>query len=233
MPAYQSYFDNFFATLPMSRHNFKALGTSALTKGRKADLGAAFTSIFTELESALGGFDESLRDANESTSGDTLEFGAARAKWLDFVDDTMKDYVTPRLRKLPIYADFKKYTKTKLAGRDQTRLLDDSKLLLPLYTEHATALGSPTLAAEAQKAYQLLAKAQTTRSETEGGISQARIHLAADWQALARALRRFKAQLELKFDSPLEVYSFFDFGKANKYTTSKKKQDSGLPQPEA
>jgi hypothetical protein len=212
MAAYQSYFDNFFATLPMSRSNFKAMGTGALTKGRNANLGAVFTPILAELETSLDNFDENLREATESTSGDTLKFGEARLKWLDFVDDTMKDYVTPKLRKLPIYADFKKYTKTKLARRDQTRLLDDSGLLLDLYAEHAAALGYPTLPTVAGQAFQPLQQADQDRTEGEDDINKGRIHLAEDWVAVARALRRFKAQLELKFDNPKEVYSFFNFG---------------------
>jgi hypothetical protein len=220
MPAYQSYFDNFFATLPLSRTNFKALGTFALTTAQQAGLGAEFTAHLTELQAAVNGFDEKLTEADESTSGDTAAFRTARQKWLEFVDDTMKDYVTPRLRKLPAYADFKKYGKSKLGVLDQPQLLQDSKLLLALYTEHAGALGNPGLPAQAQAAYRALDAAYEARTITEAGISDARVGLSADWLRLARALRRLKAQLELKYELPEEVYRFFDFSKT--YSVAKK-----------
>jgi hypothetical protein len=222
MPAYQSYFDNFFATLPVSRTNFKALGTATLTTAKEAGLGAEFTAHLTELQAALDGFDEKLTEADESTSGDTAAFRAARKTWLEFVDDTMKDFVTPRLRKLPAYADFKKYGKSKLGALDQPRLLQDSKLLLALYTEHAGALGSPTLLAAAQAAYQALTTAHQARTTTEASISDARVSLSTDWLRLARALRRFKAQLELKYEQPEEVYRFFNFGKVNKGASARR-----------
>jgi hypothetical protein len=109
MPAYQTYFDNFFATLPMSRTNFKALGTATHTAVKQAELGAEFNSHLTALDAALNGFDVNLTEADESTSGGTEAFRTARTKWLEFVDDAMKDYVTPKLRKLPAYANFRKY----------------------------------------------------------------------------------------------------------------------------
>jgi hypothetical protein len=216
MPAYQTYFDNFFATLPMSRTNFKALGTGTLTTARQAGLGAEFAAHLTTLETALNGFNDNLTDADESTAGGTGAFRVARKAWLEFVDDTMKDYVTPRLRKLPVYADFKKYGKSKLAALDQPALLQDSKLLLDLYTQHAAALGQPTLPTEAQAAYQQLATADTARDTTGAAISEARVALSADWLTLARALYRLKAQLELTYDDPKQVYRFFDFSKTNK-----------------
>ncbi|PJJ59077.1 hypothetical protein [Hymenobacter chitinivorans] len=213
MSAYQSYFDNFFAALPMSRTNFKALGTATHLAVKQADLGAEFTNHLAALEAALNGFDVNLTDADESTSGGTEAFRAARKQWLEFVDDAMKDYVTPKLRKLPAYADFKKYSKSKLAGLDQPELLQDSKLLLDLYAKHAADLGQPGLPAAAKAAYQQLAAAHETRGTAGAAISQARVALSADWLKLARALRRLKAQLELRFEEPQEVYRFFDFGK--------------------
>jgi len=213
MPAYQSYFDNFFATLPISRVNFKALGTSALTAGRQAGLGPEFTAHFTALEAALNGFDENLGEADESTAGDTEAFRTARKNWLTFVDDATKDHVTPKLRKLPIYADFRKYFKSKLALLSQPELLQESKQLLALYTEHAAALNHAPLVAEAQAVYQQLTATDESRSTAGSAISGARVALTADWLALARALRRFKAQLELTFNDSAEVYRFFDFGK--------------------
>ncbi|RYU76091.1 hypothetical protein [Hymenobacter persicinus] len=213
MPAYQTYFDNFFAALPMSRTNFKALGTATHTAVQQAKLGAEFTPRLTELQAALDGFDENLTDAAESTAGSTAAFRAARKQWLEFVDDTMKDYVTPKLRKLPAYADFKKYNKSKLGLLDQARLLQDSKLLLDLYATHAAALAYPGLPAAAQAAYQPLVAADHSRGTAGAARSQARVALSADWLTLARALRRLKAQLELRYDDPAQVYRFFDFGK--------------------
>lgn len=211
MPAYQTYFDNFFATLPMSRVNFKQLGTTTLTRLREAKLGATFAPHETALQTALDGFDDNLTDADESTSGDTAAFRAARKEWLAFVDDTMKDYVTPKLRKLPVYADFKKYQKGKLGKLGQAELLQESKQLLGLYEEHATTMKYPDLPTDARQRYQQLTDAHEDRSGTEAGIDQARVALAADWLTLARALRRLKAQLELKFEEAAEVYRFFDF----------------------
>ncbi|WP_400191955.1 hypothetical protein [Hymenobacter sp. B81] len=216
MPAYQSYFDHFFATLPLSRVNFKASGTSTLAALREADLGTAFAPHLTELEAALAGFDDALTEADAPTAGDTAAFRAARKAWLAFVDDTMKDYVTPKLRRLPAYADFRRYGKSRLAALAQADLLQDSQQLLALYTEHAAALGRPTLPAEARAAYQPLPDAWDARDTTDAGIAAARTDLSADWLALARALRRVKAQLELRFDEPAEVYRFFDFSKVRK-----------------
>ncbi|OON65863.1 hypothetical protein [Hymenobacter sp. CRA2] len=213
MPAYQSYFDNFFATLPLSRVNFKQLGTATLGALREAQLGKEFAPHEAELTAALAGFDVNLTDAAESTSGDTAALRAARQQWLSFVDDTMKDYVTPRLRKLPVYADFKKYQKSKLAALPHAELLQQGKQLLGLYEQHAAALQYPTLPADAQAVYAQLTVAHEERGTAGAAIQGARVALAADWLKLARALWRLKAQLELRFEEPAEVYRFFDFGK--------------------
>ncbi|KAA9332333.1 hypothetical protein F0P96_12710 [Hymenobacter busanensis] len=231
MPAYQSYFDHFFATLPISRVNFKALGTATLASLRQAQLGADFTAHETALQAALAGFDENLTDAGESTSGGTAAYRAARKQWLAFVDDTMKDHVTPKLRKLPVYADFKQYQKSKLAGLTQAELLLEAKKLLALYEQHAAALGHATLPAEAQAAYRQLAATTEARTTADAAIDQARVALSADWLALARALRRLKAQLELRFDDAEQVYRFFDFGKVQKGSSARRaaKQPSVAP----
>lgn len=212
MPAYQTYFDHFFATLPMSRVNFKQLGSTALTRLREASLGGEFRPHEDALQTALDGFDDNLTDADESTAGDTEAFRAARKQWLAFVDDTMQDYVTPKLRKLPVYADFKRYQKSKLSKLAQAELLQESKPLLNLYQEHAAALQYPTVHADAKRLLEQLTLAHEERSGTEAGIDGARVALAADWLRLAQALRRLKAQLELRFEEPKEVYRFFDFG---------------------
>ena len=68
--------------------------------------------------------------------------------------------------------------------------------------------------ADAQHLYDALAAADETRDQQDGAITDAQLGLADDRAAIARAQRRLKAQLELKFDDPEKVYSFFDFSKA-------------------
>ena len=211
--AYSTYFDNLFLSLRMARPDYKAQAQYSLRTIRQAALGAAFTPLLAALETAIDGFDEHLTDRNQSTAGGTEAFYKARTAWLAFVDDTMKDYVTPKLRKLPVYADFKKYGKSKLAARNQPTLLTDSKLLLALYGANQAAL-YPTLGADAQKLYAALDAADDSRDTQDGTITDAQLALADDRNAIAHAQRRLKAQLELKFDEPEKVYSFFDFAKA-------------------
>ncbi|GAA4039143.1 hypothetical protein GCM10022409_26000 [Hymenobacter glaciei] len=220
--AYSTYFDNLFLSLRMARPEYKAQAQYTLRTLREAALGAAFTPLLAELETAIAGFDENLTDRNQSTAGGTEAFHAARAKWLEFVDDTMKDYVTPKLRKLPVYADFKKFGKSKLAGRNQPKLLTDSKLLLNLYVANQAAL-YPTLGADAQQLYAALDAADETRDTQDGDITDAQLALADDRAAIARAQHRLKAQLELKFEQPEKVYSFFDFAKAEYARKAQKK----------
>ena len=177
--AYSTYFDNLFLSLRMARPEFKAQAQYSLRTIRQAALGAAFTPLLTELETAITGFDENLTDSNQSTAGGTEAFHKARTKWLEFVDDTMKDYVTPKLRKLPSYADFKKFGKSKFARLDQSTLLTNSKVLLDLYKTHQNAL-YPDLGADAQKFYDALDTADDTRDQQDGDISEAQLGLADD-----------------------------------------------------
>ncbi len=211
--AYSTYFDNLFLSLRMARPDYKAQAQYSLRTIRQAALGAAFTPLLAELETAIDGFDEHLTDRNQSTAGGTEAFHKARMAWLAFVDDTMKDYVTPKLRKLSVYADFKKFGKSRLAALNQPTLLTDSKLLLALYVANQAAL-YPTLGADAQKLYDALDAADDSRDTQDGTITDAQLALADDRAAIAHAQRRLKAQLELKFDEPEKVYSFFDFSKA-------------------
>lgn len=211
--AYSTYFDNLFLSLRMARPEFKAQAQYSVRTIRQAALGAAFTPLLAELETAITGFDENLTDSNQSTAGGTEAFHKARTAWLEFVDDTMKDYVTPKLRKLSIYADFKKFSKSKLGDLRQPKLLTDSKVLLDLYKTHQNAL-YPDLGADAQKLYDALDAADGTRDQQDGDISGAQLGLLDDRAAIARAQRRLKAQLELKFEDAEKVYSYFDFSKA-------------------
>ncbi|GAB2958603.1 hypothetical protein GCM10027048_27060 [Hymenobacter coalescens] len=211
MPAYPRYFDHFFATQRISRFRFRALGNYALTQLREANLSAAFAPHAAELQAALNGFEpDLLRGIAHAPAGGTTAFRVARKQWLAFVDDAMKDYVTPRLRKLPVYAEFRQYRKSRLRALDHTTLLLHSRTLLNLYESHQAALHAEDLCADAQRLFRRLAHADESRTIAEAISDQARMARSADWLALARALRRFKAQLELHFDDPAEVYRFFD-----------------------
>ena len=211
--AYSTYFDNLFLALRMARPAYKAQAQYSLLAAREATLGAAFTPLLAELETAIAGFDENLSDRNQSTAGGTDAFRLARTEFLEFVDDTLKDYITPKLRKLPVYADFKKFGKSKMAALKQPELLTQAKALLKLYLDHQAAL-YPTLGADAKKRYEALTAADQTRDSQEATISDAILDLADDRAAIARAQRRLKAQLELTFEKPAKVYSFFDFSAA-------------------
>ncbi len=218
---YSTYFDNLFLALRMARPDFKAQAQYALRAGRTAALGNAFDPLLAALETAIAGFDENLTDRNESTAGHTDAYRVARAAWLAFVDDAMKDYVTPRLRKLPVYADFKNFGKAKLGALRQPELLAESRALVALYAAHQADL-LPTLAADAQAKLDAVVAADATRDAHSATTSAAILGLADDRAAIARAQHRLKAQLELAFDSPAKVYSFFDFSKAE--AARKKKQ---------
>ncbi|MDO7850750.1 hypothetical protein [Hymenobacter convexus] len=218
-----TYFENPFLTLSMARPAYKAQAAYSLRAGREASLGAAFTPLLAALETAINGFDENLTDGGQSTAGGTDAYHAARTAWLDFVGDTMLDYVTPKLRKLPVFADFKKFGKSKLKALDQGTLLTQSQTLLKLYHAQQAALKYPTLGAEADALYQALAAADETRDTQAATITDARLDLTADRRAIARAQRRLKAQLELAFEEPEKVYSFFDFSAAESARKSAKK----------
>ncbi|WP_046245806.1 hypothetical protein [Hymenobacter terrenus] len=220
--AYATYFDNPFLALRMARPAYKAQAEYALRSGREAALGAAFAPLLAELETAIAGFDENLTDSRQSTAGGTDAFRQARTEWLEFVDDAMKDYVTPKLRKLPIYADFKKFGKSKLAALPQPELLTTSKALVALYLAQQAALGTD-LATGAQAKYAALVAADDSRDTQDANIADARLDLTDDRAAIARAQRRFKAQLELTFDSPEKVYSFFDFSASKEAKKARKK----------
>jgi hypothetical protein len=222
--AYHSYFDNFFEHLRMDRPAYKAQAQYSLRAVREATLGAVFTPLLAELETAIAGFDENLTERNQSTAGGTMAFREARKQWLTFVDDTLKDYVTPKLRKLPVYADFKKYGKSRLAALNQPTLLTTSKDLLKLYAAQQGGL-YPTLTADAQALYDALAGADETRDTQDSTIDEARLDLADDRRAIAAAQRRLKAQLELTFDDADKVYSFFDFSASKEAKNARKKAE--------
>ena len=208
--AYFTYFENPFRTLRMGRPAFKAQGQYTHRAIAEAALGKAFDPLLAALDQALAGFDENLATRNQPTAGTTEAWRTARTEWLTFVEDTAIDYVKP---KLPAYADFKKYGKSKLAELDQDHLLTDSADLLKLYAAHQDAL-YPGLVADAQKKLKALGTLDDTRDRSDSTTAAAILDLGADWEAIARAQRRLKAQLELTFDDPEKVCSFFDFSKA-------------------
>jgi hypothetical protein len=222
--AYSTYFNNLFLALRMARPDYKAQALSCLRAGREAALGAAFAPLLAELDTAITGFDENLSDSGRSTAGETGAYRLARTEWLAFVDDTMKDYVTPKLRKLPVYADFQKFGKSKLAKLDQDALLTNSATLVKLYLAQQAAL-YPTLGQDAAAKLQALADVDETRDTQGATITDARLDLADDRAAIARAQRRFKAQLELTFDSEEKVYSFFDFSATKEARQARKKAE--------
>jgi len=227
--AYFTYFTNPFESLRMDRPAYKAQAEYSHRAVTTAALGAAFTPLLAELQTAIDGFDENLADRNQSTAGGTDAYHAARLEWLAFVDDTMKDYITPKLRKLPVYADFKKFGKSKLSALRQPKLLTESKALLALYHDHQDAL-YPTLVKDAEKKYTALTTIDETRDTQEAKITEAALDLADDRAAIARAQRRLKAQLELKFEDEKKVYSFFDFSAAT-VTKSGKVKTVVVPKP--
>lgn len=220
---YRSEFDNFFANLAISRVNYKALATFSLRKAQGAGLPATFTPTLSSLGTHIDAFDENLIERLDPTAGTTLAFQEARKKWLTFVDDTMKDLVTPKLRKLPAFADFKKLSKSRLRNLAQDDLLVESKALLVLYTDNATALGVPTLVANAQEVYDALVAADETRDEQTSTRDDATLALAGDRDDIAADLFALKCQLHLRFpNDPDKVYSFFDFSKVRPSGSKKK-----------
>ena len=221
--AYASYFDNPFLALRMGRPAYKAQARYTLKAVGDADLGKAFEPLLAELAAAIAGFDENLLERGQPTAGATGAYHQARTAWLEFVDDTMKDYVTPKLRKLPVYADFKKFGKSRLTDLKQPELLTVSADLVQLYAAQQGALARPTLAAEARAALKAVADADETRDGQAAATDDAILALADDRAAIARAQRRLKAQLELAFDLPAKVDSYFDFAQAEQARKADKK----------
>lgn len=226
MAAYATYFDNLFEALRMSRPTYKAQASYTARAVRGAALGKEFAPLLADLDAAIGTFDENLSERQASTAGTTDAYQQARTAWLAFVDDAMKDDVTPRLRKLPQYADFKKFGKSRLAALPQPELLSNSQALVALYTEHLALLKNPTLATDAAHLLQAVAATDETRDARQADTKDTILALGTGRAAIARAQRRLKAQLELEFDEPAKVYSFFDFSAAEAaHKVQKRKKD--------
>ena len=239
-PPYFSYFQNLFLTLVISRPNFRGVGQYTLdgvqqarTAGR---LGAEFDPLLLGLADGIAKFDTALGQRLDPTAGDTEAFRQARTQWLAFVQEQQIKVVNPALFGKSALKDFRKFTRGKLAALAQETLLTQSEALVKLYTDNAAALQplytvyNPPLTGQqpeklADRAKALAAAlraADSTRDQGDQAIDTAITALAADWVALALALRRIKGMLEVVFDTDQEVYDFFDFSKAKPSKSSRK-----------
>lgn len=230
-PPYFSYFQNAFLTLDISRPNFRGLAQytldavrQALTAGRFGpDHESLAAKLADNLETAISKFDTSLGQRNDPTAGDTEAFRQARQQWLDFVQAQQLQVVNPALFGKPALKDFRGLTHGKLGRLGQETLLTRSAALVVLYQTHAAALqplyalhnaGQPPLADRAAALVQTMRAVQQMRNQELAEIDASIQLLAADWVAVALALRRIKGLLEMVFDTDHEVYVFFDFSKA-------------------
>lgn len=237
MGAYFTYFLNFFLSLAISRPNFRGLAQYTRDALKGAGLGPLFEPFIQDLDVAIAGFDVNLTERNDPTAGSTEAFRQARKAWLTFVFEQQMKVVNAALFGQPALKDFRQFTRGKLSGLGQETLLTHSDALVQLYTDNATALqpfyavhnptpaGQPpvTLVEKAKALVKTLREAHSTRNQADAAIDTSIQELAKDWVALARALNRAKAMLELTFDDPKQVYVFFDFSKARKSGTKAKK----------
>lgn len=228
MAPYFSYFLNFFLTLVISRPNFRALAQYTRDALKGAGLGPLFDPFIQDLDTAIAGFDVNLIQREDPTAGDTEAFRQARAQWLHFVLEVQVKVVNPAMFGKTALKDFRKFTHGKLAALDQDELpiLSDALVVLlgdhqavlqPLYAAHfPTPAGQQpqTLVAKATELVTSVRDADSARDQAFATVDTTIQNLAKDWVALARALNRAKAMLELTFDDPKDVYRFFDFSKA-------------------
>jgi hypothetical protein len=70
-----------------------------------------------------------------------------------------------------------------------------------------------------------LTTADETRDLQNATIDTAILDMADDHRAIARTQRRLQAQLELTFEDPAKVYSFFDFSASKEAKKSKPKTE--------
>ena len=211
---YYSYFENPFLALRMTRPAYKEQAQHLVRAVREAALGGPFEALCDALETEIGDFDENLTERQQPTAGDTAAYHVARQAWLDFVEDTYIDFVKLKLRKLPVFADFKPFGKSRLAALDQADIITRSDGLIALYTANQTLMGYPMLAQDAQAKLKAMTDVDEIRDTKDAATDATILDLLGDRKAIALAQRRVKAQLELKFDEPAKVYSFFDFSAA-------------------
>jgi len=223
---YFTYFENPFLALRMPRPAYKEQAQHTLRAVREADLGPAFEPLCEALETVIGEFDENLTEREEPTAGDTRAYHTKRAEWLTFVEDTYIDFVKPKLRKLDGFADFKPYGKSRLDALEQDDFIVKSNGLIKLYVKYEDKL-YPTLVKDARAKLKAMTDVDEHRDTQDAATGTTILDLADDRRAIALAQRRVKAQLELTFDDPERVYSFFDFSKA--YLPKEKKKDNLTP----
>ncbi len=224
---YFTYFENPFLALRMPRPAYKEQAQHTVRAVREANLGAALEALATALETETNGFDENLIERAAPTAGDTSAYHTARQAWLDFVEDTYIDFVKPKLRKLPVFADFRPFGKSKLDALDQAAIITKSDGLITLYTANQALMGYPTLAKDAQKKLKAMTDVDEIRDTKDAATDATILDLLGDRRAIALAQRRVKAQLELLFDDPAKVYSFFDFSAASVNKSGKVKVVTG------
>lgn len=214
--AYRSSFDQLFLHLPISRSGFAQMGQHLYDGVSAAALGGEIPAALAQLQSALAGFDLNLTVRNTSTADDTEAQRRVRQAIATFVDDTLIDFVRPKLRRLPALKQFKGLTRTAFRRIPQQELLPQLDVFRALLAEHAGALGSP---APATQAAALLAEwAAATKGRTEGAqtIDDSILALSADWVLVAQAMRRLQLLLLLAFlddadGGEARAYSYFDF----------------------
>ena len=173
--------------------------------------------FFYALGGSLGGLDRLI----EVEQPERLLKHRARS---ELVDDALKDDLTPKLRKLPEYADFRKFSKSHLSKLDQANLLAASRQLLSLCARHQAAAGRPKLVAEAGAVFQAVAAADEQRDQGAAATDTLILAPEADRAAVAKAQHRLKAQLEL-------TYSIFDFSQAHVNKSGKVKAIEVAPWP--
>jgi hypothetical protein len=223
---YFSYFENPFLALRMPRPAYKEQAQHTLRAVREAQLGDAFGALCDALEKVIDEFDEDLTEREEPTEGDTRAYHTKRTEWLEFVDDTYIDFVKPKLRKLNGFANFKPYGKSRLDALKQEDLIVKSNALIELYAKYEDKL-YPTLVKDARAKLRAMTDVDEHRDTQDAATDTTILDLAGDRRAIALAQRRLKAQLELQFDAPEKVYSFFDFSKS--YLPKEKKKDATTP----
>lgn len=220
MAAYQTYFQQFLLTLPISRPGFRVGAQFTYDAVRAAGLGGLFPAALTQLETAIGGLDVNLQVRGTSTADDTEAQRRMRAKIVAFVDDTLIDLVKPKLRKLVAYKSFKGLGKTEFKRIKQHELLGRLDVFAGLLTANAATLGP----AAGTEAAQLVAQWETVtkeRTESTEEIDQSILDLALDWVAVARALRRIQLLLLLQFIDEADggearAYAYFNFSETFK-----------------
>lgn len=229
--AYRSMFDQFFLTLPISREGFATMGQKLYDGVKAAGLGGAFPAALAKLKTALDGFDVNLTVRGTSTADDTEAQRLVRQAIATFVDDTLIDYVKPKLRRLPALKQFKGLTRSAFRRLEHKDVLTQLDIFKGLLTTHAGPLGSTEPATAAGALLTQWKNATKERTEGEQTIDDSIVALAGDWVLVAQAMRRIQLLLLLEFIEEADggeahAYSYFDFSGVRKNSTKRPKQPS-------